>query len=225
MVNRKKFQAMVKLQYHIIGRCDDLSHLKKNVLEASTQLPGRLTVKMRWSKNVLEERDCPKQIIMGAMNSKYCVELGLALYLEKWIGDGDGAVSQWMFSNGQSTDTDTTAVQNKDASQIRSAFGRFLKKAALNNEEFSREVSGNLGTHSIRKIATTVVRQRGCSKDDADYRARWKMSQRMQDNYTDLQLRRCTCAAPLPLLASRLSRKVFPMGSKIVIPFVTSHRS
>ena len=188
VVDRKKFQAWLKLQYHIIGRADDISHLKKNVLEPSTQFPGRLTVKMRWSKNVQDERDCPKQIIMGAMNSKYCVELALALYLEKWIGDGDGAVSQWVFANGRSTAQDETDIQDKDAINIKNQFSRFLGKAVLSNVEFNQEVAGNLGTHSIRKIATTVVRQRGCTKDDADYRGRWKMSKRMQDNYTDVQL-------------------------------------
>ena len=157
IVNRRKYQAMLKLQYHIIGRVDDISHLKKNVLEPSTQFPGRLTVKMRWSKNVMDERDCPKQIIMGAMNSKYCVELALALYLEKWIGDGEGTVSQWVFANGTTTAADKTEDQDKVAGRIRSLFGRYLKKAVLDNEDFNQEVSGNLGTHSIPKIATTVV--------------------------------------------------------------------
>ena len=38
-----------------------------------------------------------------------------------------------------------------------------------------------VGTHSIRKYAATYARRCGCSKDEVDYRFRWK-NQRMQDD-------------------------------------------
>ena len=49
-------------------------------------------MKMGWSKNVHEERDCPQQLILGLMNRKYCCLLGLDLFLEKLIANGEGAI-------------------------------------------------------------------------------------------------------------------------------------
>ena len=37
---------------------------------------------MRWSKNVLEERHCPSQIILGASDPDFCALLNVGLYLE-----------------------------------------------------------------------------------------------------------------------------------------------
>ena len=41
-----------------------------------------------------------------------------------------------------------------------------------------------VGTHSIRKFAATYARRCGCSKDEIDYRFRWK-NVRMQDRYVE----------------------------------------
>lgn len=188
VVDRRRFQAMVKFQYHLIGRCDDTAHVKKEVIRESTQFAGHLVAQMRWSKNVTDERDCPNQLIMGSMNPKYCVELGLALFLEKWIGDGEGAISQWLFANGTTTRSDEVTDQDKEAASLKTAYSRYVTKAVLESPSFVKDGPGQLGTHSIRKIAVTNCRQRGCSKDECDYRARWKFSRRMQDTYTDTQL-------------------------------------
>ena len=71
LVNRRRFQAMVKFQVHLIGRSDDMAHIQKCNLEESSQFSGFLSVKMRWSKNVHDERDCPKQVILGCFDSTY----------------------------------------------------------------------------------------------------------------------------------------------------------
>ena len=51
-------------------------------LSANIKFPYILKSKMRWSKNFLEERESPGQIIIGSLDSNYCVVLVLALYLE-----------------------------------------------------------------------------------------------------------------------------------------------
>lgn len=48
-------------------------------------------------------------------------------------------------------------------------------------------MTGNLGSHSIRKLGASECRRWGAIKDDVDYRARWKVK-RMQDCYVDIQL-------------------------------------
>jgi hypothetical protein len=35
--------------------------------------------------NVLEERDAPGQIVIGAMDRRYCILLALGIYLEAWM--------------------------------------------------------------------------------------------------------------------------------------------
>ena len=50
LVNRRRFQAMVKFQVHLIGRSDDMAHIQKcSNLKESSQFSGFLSVKMRWS--------------------------------------------------------------------------------------------------------------------------------------------------------------------------------
>jgi hypothetical protein len=187
-INQRRHQAMLKFQHHLIGRCDDTAHVKKSVLEQSTQFSEYLTVQMRWSKNVQDERDCPKQIILGSMNSKYCCVLGLALFLEKWIGDGQGSVSQWLFADGITDQSSLLEEQDKEAKRCKTNYSASFTRA-VRGDVFAATSGavGNLGTHSIKKYATTMCRRGGATKDDCDYRARWK-TRRMQDRYTDTQL-------------------------------------
>jgi hypothetical protein len=62
--------------------------LKRRRFEAeqpNPQFPFTLLAKMCWSKNVLEERDAPDQIVIGAMDRRYCILLALGIYLEAWM--------------------------------------------------------------------------------------------------------------------------------------------
>ena len=61
LIQKKRFLAMLKFQFHLIGRNDDTAHVLKSSIKRSPQFPEVLTVQMRWSKNVMEERDCPHQ--------------------------------------------------------------------------------------------------------------------------------------------------------------------
>lgn len=81
--NRRYHQAMIKIQLHLLGRNDDICCMKKTYLQQSIQFPDYVMVKMTWSKNVLTE-----QLVLGAMNTKYCPVLGIALFSEKWLRGG-----------------------------------------------------------------------------------------------------------------------------------------
>jgi hypothetical protein len=45
-----------------------------------------IKTKVRWSKNVHEERKCPDQILLGSMDARTCVIFHLAIYLEEPAG-------------------------------------------------------------------------------------------------------------------------------------------
>jgi hypothetical protein len=73
----------------MIGRVDDISHVKTDNITPHSQYDFILRGKMRWSKNVMEERDCPDQVIFGANNPKYCTILALAIHLEHALMRGE----------------------------------------------------------------------------------------------------------------------------------------
>ena len=181
-----RHKAMCAFQYHMMGRIDDTAHVKKSSLKASMQYPGYLTAKIVWSKNIRDESNCPEQILLPSSDPTTCVYLQLAIWLEEWLQYGDGALSQWLFAEGRTTDTSPTPDQDKEAVNCKRGLSRLLKKI-LDSEAFTKDGPGNLGSHSTRKLSVSEARRRGAPKDDVDYRARWIL-QRMQDRYTDIQL-------------------------------------
>ena len=44
---------------------------------------------MTWSKNILDEREAPEQILLGSNDDRLCVLLNLAVYLETAIQKGN----------------------------------------------------------------------------------------------------------------------------------------
>ena len=79
-----KYATMALWQYHLIGRIDDVVHFKTDDLKAHARFSFAMQTKVRWSKNVLEERRCPDQIILGAMDPVFCILANLGLYLESY---------------------------------------------------------------------------------------------------------------------------------------------
>ena len=80
---RHKVPCMNKFQFHIIGRADDICQIETEDLREHEKFKAfALQTAVSWSKNVLEERDCPDQILLGANDPKFCVLLALACYLE-----------------------------------------------------------------------------------------------------------------------------------------------
>ena len=63
-----------------------------------------------------------------------------------------------------------------------------ILKEEWNNGEFQRLNSGPIGTHSLRKYPSTYSRRCGCSRDDTDFRGRWKRTKKQIDTYIDVEL-------------------------------------
>ena len=73
--------AYFLFQFHMIARLDDVEHFKCKDVTVNMEFPYMLKFKMKWGKNVLEKRESPDQIIIGSMDSNFCVILSLALHL------------------------------------------------------------------------------------------------------------------------------------------------
>ena len=52
-------------QFHMMARLDDVGNFKCEDIMVNLEYPYTLKSKMRWSKNVLEERESPNQIFLG----------------------------------------------------------------------------------------------------------------------------------------------------------------
>ena len=80
-----KYPCMALTQFHVIGRIDDCCHLCMNDPHGHPRFPFALDLKVSWSKNVREERECPPQILMGAQDPHFCPSLSLAMHMETFL--------------------------------------------------------------------------------------------------------------------------------------------
>eukprot|EP00536_Pseudo-nitzschia_multiseries_P003106 jgi/Psemu1/6971/gm1.6971_g len=143
-------QAMLKFQLHLsIARIDDMAHVQKKNLQKNLWFLQCLCIRLKWCKNVQDKRNCLQQLLIGSMNSKYCVFIGLAVFLEKlWLASRE-ARQKLAFENAVS--------------------------ACIKSAVFEREVSGKLGTHSIQKYGTSKARMSGVRYEDPDISAAVKL--------------------------------------------------
>jgi hypothetical protein len=81
-----KVPMILKLQFHIIARTDDITNLETGDLRSHDKFSVLvLQTKVFWSTNVMEERSCPDQTLSGAADTDFCILLALACYLESHI--------------------------------------------------------------------------------------------------------------------------------------------
>ena len=81
------YVALWLLQWHMIGRVDDMCKLNISSIEPNINFSGFLSLILTWSKNVRDERNCPAQIVMSAMISELCPIIALGVYWAKLIQD------------------------------------------------------------------------------------------------------------------------------------------
>lgn len=167
--NRYALAAMYLWQYSLIGRIDDAAQTKVTAIKPSSRFPFALQCQLTWSKNILEERQAPFQILFASMQSDMCLFIALAVHLENWIHLNGGVLpSEYLFvigGDGNNPNSSKAAARDK------------LNKI-LRNPLFIAEFPGlhkeKTGTHSFRKTAATQARRNGCSEEDVGHRGRWK---------------------------------------------------
>lgn len=171
--------ALLVFQFHMIGRVDDCCKWLRTSLAAHEQhTDTALKARLAWSKNVTEERHAPWQYLLGSMDSAFCVLLNLALWLEVFHGyEPDGCHRPFVF--GFSAELDN---EERYAGAIKRKVYNILRVILT-----ALGMAGLIGSHSIRKFASTWVRSNGITKDDKDHRGRWK-HKRVSDGYDDIQL-------------------------------------
>ena len=162
------------MQLHFCGRLDDIAHQETEHLEVHPEYPDCMVGRVKWSKNIYEERDSPKQIMMGARNTYYCIILGLALFFDAWWKD-ERQQAKHIFNIRDTTKRTKDAVFHHIKNEWESGAVNIVKE-------------GKFGTHSNRKRAYTKMRRSGISRDWADIRGRWKSRKTASDRYQDTSL-------------------------------------
>ena len=153
----------------MMARVDDTAHFCGQELKRNSLFKFALTTTMAWSKNIHEKRNSPEQILLGSMNTLYCVLLGLAVYLEVSFAAGFGLHHPFLFVH--------TDNANKNKKYISDVLCQIW-----NGPAFIKVKDRKIGTHSLRKYPATQARQSGCSQDEMDTRGRWKKG-RVSDVY------------------------------------------
>ncbi|CAB9519184.1 unknown protein [Seminavis robusta] len=181
--------CMLVLQLHIVARGSDVSQLFMNQIKPHSKHDFALELTVEWSKNVKDERDCPPQILLGAMDTQYCTHLALAIYLEEAIARGracSGFDKAYLFTDdfdpsppeGRNWEPEELE-KNRKNSPTKKLCSRYRTclKSIFESEVFlaiSSTIGGLIGSHSIRKYAATLAKRFGVSMRDVDGRGRWK---------------------------------------------------
>ena len=181
LIEKYGIPALTKFQFHMISRIDDSTlffaqHLKPHDIYSDFCLKARLN----WAKNVNEEREAPYQTLIGSMNQEYCIFIALGIWLEASLTAFPwAATSPYVFSFKNDLRIPEGATKSKAHAQ------KILHMVFNEHDAFAET---KLGSHSVRKYASTTVRNNGATKDEKDIRGRWKSSTRVSDVYDDVEL-------------------------------------
>ena len=91
-----------------------------------------------------EERDAANQIFFGAMDTRYCVLLSLAVHLEFWLGTSQGSTPANTFLLGVLGEH-----KEKGLERMKTTIYNTLKNKVFKSDDFQSAQSGSLGLYSF----------------------------------------------------------------------------
>ena len=164
--------SLLTFQWHIIGRIDDMVHLRFDQITPSPRYDFLLQIRVGWSKNIKDANRICTQFLMGSMDPRLCVLLNLALYLELAGSSARYEETEYIFALGANGHR-----------IIREELGKLVEEDGF----IAREL-GPIGTHSLRKGPATYCGSLGVSRENISKRGRWKADRLMVDVYISLTL-------------------------------------
>ena len=167
-----KLYSLLTMQWQLIARMDDMVNLHFENITTHLMFPFSIRVQMRWSKNIVEEREVPEQVVLPSMEE--CIDpiLGLAIYLETSRAAGELLCKTKHVFGGE-----------KARHTIRRLFDTLVS-----HDDFQVMLTGLLGNHSVRKGAATFGMRSGLSRDHTNRRGRWRIRRQVVDVYIDNNL-------------------------------------
>lgn len=171
IINKYSVSSYFIFQYNLMACVDDVAHVQIENLVSHPQFVYALGIKVHWSKNVLEERQVPLQILLRSKTPTTCVLLALSIHLETWLV-GDVMNYKFLF------------VLRGKPDLTKNWVSKIMKKNILDSSSFIYE--GKLGTHSVRKAEATYCGLSGCTRYDIGIHGHWKFSvSKIVDTYVD----------------------------------------
>jgi hypothetical protein len=113
LAQRYRLSSILTIQWHLIGRIDDIMKLQLRNLTCNTSNNYTLNAQLCWSKNIREERDSPIQLLLPAIDDRICVILNLDVYLECFTSDFDADTTLFLYGNGVDGDRAIRSYINK----------------------------------------------------------------------------------------------------------------
>jgi hypothetical protein len=117
-----QFTYMTKFQIHFIARIDDVANVFAEELCVHPHFGFAFAVHLRWTKNCLDERQAPSLIVLGAMDSDFCVLIALGIYLQHILEFMNASRSALLFC-------DTNETPDNVKKQVSNIFKQRVLKA------------------------------------------------------------------------------------------------
>ena len=119
--------AAINFQVHMIARVDDTCQVRIDNLQSHPTFPFALKTRLKWSKNVYDERDAPWQVILGSYETKFCVIVSLGLWLETLMMRFPyGRTTPYVFAFSE--DTSIPGGANKSKNYVQRVFKKMMKE-------------------------------------------------------------------------------------------------
>jgi hypothetical protein len=190
-----RFRTMGMWQYqHLVGRVDDAANAKIGAPRVHSVYPDLLQTAVSWSKNVREERRCPVQILMGAMDNYYCLFIALGLHLESFLAEHPNPT--YLFTDQEDTTkidplTGKTKLM-RASTRLKNQYRTTLKSTAWSKEEFQELSDGEpseLGRHSKQKLPANFAANCGAHGEEVEIIGRWKgtLGGKIVNRYIDVK--------------------------------------
>jgi hypothetical protein len=145
--------AVMMLQWHFIGRIDNIMCLATTTIQQNLSHPICLQLKMCKSKSIRFEQDMPTQIFFASMDLLVCPVLNLAFCIKMFGTQGLG----WKFFDWKSN----------------RRFTEYHEKLCAGSH-FKATRAEKLGTHSLPKGPSTYASRFGLLRDWISLCGRWR---------------------------------------------------
>ena len=115
----------------MIARIDDTTQALVVYIRVHDSICNALKTRLNWSKNVIEERDALWQIILGLMDTAFCVYASLSLWMELNLRSSPNALLSPYLFNLLSDDNSIPTGAKKSKKTAHNMFNKFFQNVRL----------------------------------------------------------------------------------------------
>ena len=159
-----KWASALCMQFQMIRRGDCVHHIQRMNFSQHPQFDFALHTKLNWSKNVRDERNCPWQIMLGAMSTAFCGLLSLAICLEVRFATF-GTDSKFLYTEEHSKDLpEEEAVDDPAPLASLAACSKQVASKVFGSARFialAAPSAGSVGMHSVSKMCCLFCQENG----------------------------------------------------------------